>query len=68
MDYYGNLKPESFLALKSVLADINNLLTLKVSLSFVEWVASRLSLDESAKLELVRATLAAKPNSNGFDI
>lgn len=68
MDYYGNLKPESICALKSVLADINNLLTLKVSLSFVEWVTSRLSLDESTKHELVSATLAAKPNSNGFDI
>ncbi len=68
MDYYKNLKQESFLALKSVLADINNLLTLKVSLSFVEWVASRLDLDESAKLELVNSILAAKPNSNGFDL
>jgi hypothetical protein len=68
MDYYGNLKEESFLALKSVLADINNLLTLKVSLSFVEWVVSRLNLDESAKLELINSILAAKPNSNGYDL
>ena len=67
-DYYAELKPESFLALKSVLADINNILTLKVSLSFANWVSSCLHLEESTRQELLTSILSAKPNSNGFDI
>ena len=51
-DYYAKLDADAFVGLKSVLADINNILTLRVSLAFVEWVAARLCLDAKAKLEL----------------
>jgi len=67
-DYYARLNTEAFLGLKSVLADINNILTLRVSLAFVEWVAVRLNLDASAKLELETRVLTSKPNANGFDV
>jgi hypothetical protein len=67
-DYYAKLNAETFLGLKSVLADINNILTLRVSLAFVEWVADRLNLDARAKLELETMVLTSKPNSNGFDV
>jgi|GEM_PF-923385 len=67
-DYYARLNTETFLGLKSVLADINNILTLRVSLAFIEWVALRLNLDAHAKLELETALLRSKPNANGFDV
>ena len=67
-DYYARLNTETFLGLKSALADINNILTLRVSLAFVEWVAARLNLDARAKLELETMVLTSKPNSNGFDV
>lgn len=67
-DYYAKLDTESFLSLKSVLADINNILTLRVALAFIDWVAVRLNLDAQAKLELERIFLNSKPNSNGFDV
>ena len=67
-DYYARLNAEAFLGLKSVLADINNILTLRVSLAFVEWVALRLKLDASAKLELETTLFRSKPNANGFDV
>jgi hypothetical protein len=67
-DYYAKLDADAFIGLKSVLADINNILTLRVSLAFVEWVAARLRLDTQAKLELKTMVLEAKPNANGFDV
>jgi hypothetical protein len=67
-DYYAGLTADAFLALKSVLADINNILTLKVSWAFVEWVTLQLGLGLEATSELKQALLAAKPNANGYDI
>lgn len=67
-DYYASLDTDAFLGLKSVLADINNILTLQVSLAFVEWVAVQLRLDAQAKLELQTMVLKSKPNANGFDV
>lgn len=68
LDYYAKLDTEAFLGLKSVLADINNILTIRVSLAFVEWIAIRLALDSDAKLALKKIVLEAKPNANGFDV
>ncbi|MFA6972264.1 MAG: hypothetical protein WC208_12810 [Gallionella sp.] len=67
-DYYTRLSAEAFLDLKSVLADINNILTLRVSLAFVKWVTIHLNLDARAKFELETAILRSKPNANGFDV
>ena len=66
--YYAALDTEGFIALKSVLSDINNILTLKVTLSFAKWLSEYYKLDSSATAELERIVLEAKPNSNGYDI
>jgi len=68
LDYYSRLNTQAFLGLKSVLADINNILTLKVSLAFAEWISARLDLDSEARQALKRIVLRAKPNANGFDV
>jgi hypothetical protein len=67
-DYYARLDIEAFLGLKSVLADINNILTLRVSLAFVVWVSARLSLNAQDTRKLQTTFLASKPNANGFDV
>jgi hypothetical protein len=67
-DYSGNMSVESILSLKSVLGDINNILTLKVSRAFVDWLASRLQLDEATKRQVMDDLYSTKPNANGFDI
>lgn len=67
-DYYSCLSTDAFLRLKSVLADINNILTLRVSLAFVEWVAIQFGLDAQVKLKVRIKILKSKPNANGFDI
>lgn len=66
-DYYSNLSAKGLIGLKSVLSDINNILTMKVTLSFVEWVSEMLGLDSKARKEITDIALGAKPNSNGYD-
>jgi len=66
-DYYSELDTEGFIGLKSVLSDINNILTLRVTSGFIEWVSMSLELDLSAKEELKRIVFESKPNSNGYD-
>lgn len=67
-DYFGSLSTEAIVGLKSVLSDINNILTLRVTMAFVQWISPRLNLDEATQEELERIVLEAKPNSNGFDV
>ncbi len=66
-DYYSRLSVKGFLGLKAVLSDINNILTMKVALSFIAWVSKSLRLDPKAREEAARIVLEAKPNSNGYD-
>lgn len=67
-DYYGNMTANDILELKSVLSDINNSFTLKVSLAFVEWLAKLLEYDSVVRSEMQQGIQATKPNANGYDI
>ncbi|MCL2523970.1 MAG: hypothetical protein FWF20_01185 [Betaproteobacteria bacterium] len=67
-DYYGQLNAASLLKLKSTLSDINNILTLRVTLAFADWIAGKLLLDDQYTAELRDSVLNAKPSSNGYDI
>jgi hypothetical protein len=67
-DYYSALGDESLLSLKSLLADINNIFTLRICFSFVDWLAVRFKL-EAAQVTLIRSALQrTKPSANGFDV
>jgi len=67
-DYYSNLKAEHFLSLKSVLGDINNIFTLKVTHAFTDWITSALNLSSSVKEDITQSVLNTKPSTNGYDI
>jgi hypothetical protein len=67
-DYYERLDTRRLLRLKVALSDINNALTLRLTLQFVAWVERTLNLDQSAARTIRDAVLRAKPSSNGFDI
>lgn len=67
-DYYSRLDLNGYLNIKSVLSDINNILTLKVSLAFAHWVSSILGLDRNTTRRIEAQVLATKPNANGYDI
>lgn len=67
-DYYERLSLDGFLRMKSVLSDINNIFTLKVTLAFSEWVSNHLTLSNMAKQEIISQIQKTKPNANGYDI
>ena len=67
-DYHARLDLNNLLSLKSALSDINNEVTMRLTLGFLDWATQVLSFDASS-IEQVRATvLSTKPSSNGYDI
>ena len=67
-DYYSRLAQEGFAELKSVLSDINNIFTVKVTVAFIEWLSTRVGLDEATRVGIVSEVLSTKPNANGYDL
>jgi len=67
-DFYGRLDLKSLLLLKAALSDINNTLTMRLTLNFLDWAAKTLSLDSAAIQELRAGVLRTKPSSNGYDV
>jgi len=67
-DYFGEMDLGSLLELKSVLSDINNTLTMRLTLGFVDWVAKTFEMDQAALMLLRDDVLNTKPSTNGYDV
>ena len=67
-DYYARLSITNFLALKAALSDINNAVTMRLTLCFVDWAARVFPMDALATNKLRAAVLQSKPSSNGYDL
>lgn len=67
-DYFSKLSLEDFLELKSVLKEINDIITLKLTLKFVNWLKNYFTIDEQTYQEIFNKIKSIKPNSNGFDV
>ena len=67
-DYYGRLNARDLLRLKSALSDINNAVTMRLTLGFLEWVSRTRPIDAAASAEVRASVLGQKPSSNGYDI
>lgn len=67
-DYYSKLDLQKLLSLKSALSDINNALTMRLTLGFLDWAENALSFDADSISKVRASVLGAKPSSNGFDI
>jgi len=67
-DYFSTLRQNDLLDLKSVLADINNLLTLQMTNSAADWLCKFFQLDFSYRQIVLAKVDNTKPNTNGFDI
>ena len=67
-DFYSALKNEDILELKTVLSDINNLLTYKLTLIAGKWIGDYFSLSKEYKETILENIDAIKPNAQGFDI
>lgn len=67
-DYFSMLDQSDLLDLKTVLADVNNLLTLNMTICAAEWICNFFQLDNSYKQAVLAKVDDTKPNTNGFDI
>lgn len=67
-DFYSKLKKDDLIQLKTVLSDLNNVLTLKITVSAAKWICKYFKLGESHKKAIYKKIDDTKPNTNGFDI
>jgi hypothetical protein len=65
-DYYTKLSIRQVLSLKSVLSDINNIVTLRLAFLLGTWICNRFQVKDGDKI--ATSITACKPNANGFDI
>jgi hypothetical protein len=67
-DYYSVLRTDQILTLKSALSDINNLITLHLTLSLAGWICNKFDIPEETRKTVLDKVRSAKPNTNGYDI
>ena len=67
-DYYSRLDSEKIISLKKALSDINNLLTMKITISFVNWITKKFNLSQESEEKIMNEILSTKPSTNGYDI
>ena len=67
-DFYSALKDDDILELKTVLSDINNLLTFKLTLAAGNWICNYFSLGPKNRKIILDKIDSTKPNEQGFDI
>jgi hypothetical protein len=66
--YYDALTQEELINLKMALSDVNNVLTLRTTLSFTIWLCNFFNLTADEKLDIHNNINKTKPNTNGYDI
>jgi hypothetical protein len=67
-DFFSKMKQADIIQLKTVFADINNVLTLKLTNEAAVWLCKYFEIDEKNKKAILTRIDAVKPNSKGFDI
>lgn len=67
-DYFSKLTPTQLIQLKAALANINNVLTLKTTIAFANWLSDALHLNSSEREKMISKVEKTKPNTNGYDI
>jgi hypothetical protein len=67
-DYYSILGVRGLLRLKAALNQVNNIITMKLTMSFIDWLVYNLHLDSDTKRALEDTVRRSKANSNGFDV
>ena len=67
-DYYSNLTTDKIIGLKTALSDINNIVTLRLSLRFAEWLKTSVNISHETFNTIQSRIKQTKPNTNGYDI
>lgn len=68
VDFYSGLTQKDLIELKTVLSDINNVLTFKTTISAANWLCTYFRFDEGTRDRVLQIVDATKPNTKGFDI
>ena len=68
IDFFTSMEQSDLMELKIVLADINNVLTLKMTNAAAIWLCEYFNFDKNIESKILNAVDKAKPNSKGFDI
>ena len=63
-----DLSIEDLLGLKSVLSNVNNMLTYKTTLSFVNWLSQKRNFTTEQKDSIIQKIDSISPNANGYDV
>lgn len=67
-DYYGPMNLKELLLLKECLARVHDVITLKLTLALVKWLAQRFGLTPEQEAELQTQVNLQHPNEAGFDL
>jgi hypothetical protein len=67
-DYYSKLSIEDFVDIKTTLSDINNIITYKTTIRFLDWLREHFSYVDANYQVYLNEVLEAKPSGNGYDI
>jgi len=67
-DYYSKLSIEDFVEIKTTLSNINNIITYKTTIRFMEWLRNHFSYVDKKYQIYLDEILGAKPSGNGYDI
>lgn len=68
VDYYGRMSTAEFVELKNVLSNINNIITLRITHAFAEWLR-RHGVVDNAQYDAICANIEnTSANANGYDV
>src|SRR3954464_37307 len=67
-DYYSSLSVEDFVEIKTTLSDINNIITYKTTISFMNWLSDLFPYVKNNHQLYMDQVLGTKPSDNGYDI
>lgn len=67
-NYYSRLSAEDFEEIKTTLKDINNIITFKTTVRFIEWASERFSYVKENYQVYLDQVLGTKPSDNGYDL
>lgn len=67
-DYYARLSTRDFVELKNVLSNINNIITLRMTHAFAEWLHLHGVVDKAQFAAICAGIEGTNANANGYDV
>lgn len=68
IDFYSRMNQSDLIELKTVLADINNVLTFRTTIAATNWLCDFFRIDMVSQSAILQVIDETKPNTKGFDI